>query len=138
MEIWEKWVPVEGIFSRFYIDTIENNTEGVFITLKNNNLKKSIEIIFDGSMYSDCVTQRDGFLKKISELKKKYGTVFCNDWSLFKVENSDYLQWLKEESYGVYAGDGEYKMRHFVILGSNLIFEILAPYEPTVQFVEEK
>jgi hypothetical protein len=130
MEIWKKWIPIAGLPPHFLIDNILSNTEALFVTLKNPHDKKNITMSFEGSLYSNRITKKDDFFKKINDLKKKNGPSFYNDWSMFRIENSSYLQWLKKESYGVYERDDEYRMNHFIILGSNLVFELLIPGEP--------
>lgn len=135
MEIWNKLIPSESFFSSFYIDSIVSDSEGLFITLKNDSIGESIKVIFDGSMFSNRTTQKNSFSKTIESLDE----TFCKSWSFFKVENSDYLEWLKEQSYGIYENEREdYKMKHYVLIGSNLVFEVLTPGYPEISIKNSK
>lgn len=129
METWKKWIPVEGMPQTFYIDKILAKN-GLFITLKSDVYKKSIVFIFDGPLLSNRKTKRNVLSKKIDALKEQYGSQFFDEWSLFIVENSDYCKWLIEGSYGFYENQN---VIHYVFMGSNSVFEVLAPYEPDVE-----
>lgn len=133
MEKWNKWLPVTEIVSPFYIDTILNDIKSLDITLKSKTQKKSIVIIFEGDMYSQRVIQKKYFLKTIKLLKKHYDDTLFDGWPLFTVEHSNYLKWVEEESYGFYERDNKnFKMNHYVFLGSNLVFEMVTPEVPKV------
>ena len=70
----------------------------------------------------------------IEELDKRYGTDFYAHWSFFKVENSSYINWLVDQSYG-HAND--FKIQHFVIIGMHYIVDIAATDEPTVTILSD-
>lgn len=129
VEKWEKWNPVEEIPSTFYITNIIENTKGFFIFLKNDKQEVEIEFIFYGFFPSNRYTARRVFLKTTHYLCNQYSPNFYDSWSLFKVENSEYLKWLENESYGFYERTD---VTHYVFMGLNSVFEVLAPYAPKV------
>lgn len=53
-------------------------------------------------------------------------------WSFYKTSNSDYIEFIKKDSI-LFPKDGIF---HFLILGTNLIIDVLSRYEPTIELVE--
>ena len=70
----------------------------------------------------------------VDELDKRYGTEFYVNWSFFKIENSAYLDWLSQQSYG-YAKD--FKIQHFVIMGMHYIVDVAANNDPEITFLDK-
>lgn len=82
-----------------------------------------------GSIYTYRFTDEGCFLKSLYYLTKQYGESFIQSTSLFKVENSNYLQWFKEESYDAW---GVENFEHYVIYTQNDVLEVLSPYPPKI------
>lgn len=131
--IWKKWLPRLDIFSKFYIESIDNNTEGFFITLKNDMANESITVIIDTMCFSYRSTPTKYCLNKIEKLKQKKE---LETWSLFEIENSDYLKWVQEESHGIYESSENYKIKHYIFAGTNIIFEVLMHEPDTLKVVK--
>ena len=53
-------------------------------------------------------------------------------WSFYRTSNSDYIEFIKKDSI-LFSKDGIF---HFLILGTNLIIDVLSRYEPTIELVE--
>ena len=114
------WETVKNNYSQFYIDDVVNDTEGTFVTLHSINTDEKITIIFDGSLFSCKGTRRN------------YHPYQSIKTGIYEKEDSQYLTWLSEESDGVY--ENEYnKMIHYIFVGYDLVFEILALAPPKVQ-----
>lgn len=131
MEIWKPFNIANEPTLKRQIE-IANNTESLNAIFKQAN--KNIIAQYTGGWYSYKVTISIAFEEKIKFLRQHKKINIPQDVFIFKVENSDYLQWLKEESYGVYEY-GNFKMEHFVFIGSNIVFEVLATCEPTIKIV---
>jgi hypothetical protein len=55
---------------------------------------------------------------------------FFRNWFLFQVENSKLSRWAAEESCGFYE---EEELKHFCIVTSEELIDILASFDPTVK-----
>lgn len=53
--------------------------------------------------------------------------------SLYKIENSEYIKWLKQQSYGMYDGVG---YKHYCRLTLDEVIEVISEFEPEVRFVK--
>jgi len=123
---WKKWTPKGNVFPKFDIEFIDNNTKGIFIKLKNNyEYSQSMIVTFCVMWFSYKVIKTKDYCRTIEILKKQKGPDFVDSWSLFEVEDSDYLRWVQEESHGVYEDYDGPKIKHYVFMGTNIIFEIL-------------
>jgi hypothetical protein len=49
---------------------------------------------------------------------------------LFKVANSEYLEWISNQSYGIAETE---KLTHFSIIAVDSIIDIIAAYEPKIE-----
>ncbi|HRN77882.1 MAG TPA: hypothetical protein PLU71_01465 [Candidatus Dependentiae bacterium] len=121
---WKKWKPEVDIFPNFCIKAIDNTTEGLFINLKNEIDNDNIVIMINVIWFSYRVIKIENCSKTIERLKEIEGPDFFDSWSLFEVEDSNYLKWFEKESLGIYEG-----VKHYVFMGYNLVFEVLM-YEP--------
>ena len=132
MERWEKWKPVSSKYSELFIEKIVSDTRGLFVHLKGINNKRVV-IAFENTMYSEQVTKKKGFLKKMSEVEEKEGINFFKNWPFYKVKNSGYLKWIHDESYGLYERVLDKPLEHYVIVSRTLVFEVIAPNDPQIE-----
>lgn len=63
-------------------------------------------------------------------LSQKYGTNFYTEWTFFKIENSDYLNWIYKESC---IANQSNELVHFCLMAMDDILDIVADYEPNVE-----
>lgn len=158
-EQWAKWEPIQGLASNYCIDgmirvveriiyenPIQDNTKApaylqkilsnaviksesssrFVIFLSNGN--NSVQVTFDSALISYRCTPAQYRAKLIQELEKQHETHF-HDWAFFKVKNSSYLKWLLDQSYEIINVNSF----HFSFVGRNLIVEVVANWEPTVE-----
>jgi hypothetical protein len=133
MEQWEKWCPVIGIPKRIYKESLFDNESGLIITFKAEDNQKKLIVNFDGIVVSYRNTDEGALIKTLDYLDKNYGQLFYSEWSLFKVQNSTYIQWLKEESLGIYESQEIY---HYVFYTPDEAIEVLATYTPIVNIID--
>lgn len=134
-EVWERWNPLEGIAGKYDVDYILDGKNGFIIRLYSDKDTKKIDILFEH--YADAYkhTNESFWFKTCGDLSAKYGGDFYADWAFFKVKNSEYLAWLSEKSA---TWSDQFPFMHFCMMGTDSVVEVLARYEPTVTFVEEK
>lgn len=128
-EKWTKWIPLEGIPAKLYLDKLVFDQNGTLLILKGEDENATIQVHFDGSILSLRSTDEGRRLKTINLLDAQYGRDFYTKWSFFKVINSSYVEWFNQESYDMYT---TYNICHYIFLTSDDIVEILSTYEPNV------
>ncbi len=135
-ENWIKWEPVQGLAERYSLDlVIDTKKEGFRIEFSAfEDRKKKIYVNFPNWVHAYRYGEEIFALDRIDQLTKKYGKGFLN-WTFFKVADSSYLQWLSHESHTI---SDDRKLQHFAFILMDSILDVVAPYEPAVQFVEEK
>jgi hypothetical protein len=130
-EMWERWEPTTEISNKYYVDSIIDNIQGLRIILSDAEIEDSkIEIVFDNSVHAYRSTDESYRQKILNYIDEKYGTEFYSEWSLFKVVNSEYLEWIYNQSFGIAELEELY---HFSIIAVDSIIDILAAYEPIIK-----
>jgi len=133
-EDWIRWEPLKGITGKYDVDYISDGKDGLVIKLYSETKEtKAINVVFKD--YADTYrhTNESFCFKVFGDLSEKYGAGFYGQWSFFKIINSDYVQWLSNQSC-TYAN--EFTFIHFCFIGSDSIVDILARYEPIVTFLD--
>lgn len=133
-EEWTRWTPIEGLAEKYDVDFILDGKEGLKIRLyQDGNRTHKVDLIFEG--YADTYrhTNESFRIKTVHELAQKYDKEFYGNWSFFKVSDSEYLKWFSEESCEY---SEEFDFTHYCILGTDSVVDIIARYEPTVEFIK--
>lgn len=130
-QVWERWEPTTEMSRKYYVNTISDNIIGLTIILSDSEDEDSmVSIVFDNSVHAYRSTD-EGFRQKlINDIDEKYGTEFYSEWTLFKVTNSEYLEWISDQSYGIAKSE---KLMHFSIVAADSIVDIIAAYEPRIE-----
>ncbi len=134
-EQWIKWEPINGLSCKYQIDSVSDTIDGFFIVLSSTTNEKKIKITFEGYLLSYRKTDESFRQSTVTFLEEHYKTKFYAEWTFFKVINSTYLQWLSEESYGF---SDSVPPIHFSFIDDDSILDVVATYEPKVEFIEEK
>ncbi len=130
MTKWKKWMPMDGIPSTMYMESLVDDREGVVLSLKDDRSdKKKLTVNFEGGVLSYKNTDEGSLLGMLHYLDQHYGADFYSNWTLFEVENSEYIDWFLRESSGIYSKE---KIKHYVFLTSDDVIEILSTYPPKV------
>ncbi len=130
MEIWKKW-PEK--FLDLIVADIQILHDIQFLKIIFKQPGKDVIMQYDRGWFSSRATACEAF-EKMELLKKQKNTKIPDNTYLFKIENSDYLQWLHKESCGIYE-NSTHKMEHFVFIGSNFVFEVLAINDPEIKII---
>ena len=129
-EIWHRWEPIKAdLNGNYYIDLVEQSHNGFRILLEQEDTAQKIEILFTGLVLAYRGTEEGVRFHLFTLLSEEYGTEFYAQWTFFKVENSSYIKWVSGECYGVVDN---LEPMHFVIMGLDLVLDIVASYEPQV------
>ncbi|TGL66536.1 hypothetical protein [Leptospira kmetyi] len=126
-EVWKQWVLHKNLLRKYSIDEVVDTLDGVKIRMGDVNQK--VDIIFSDSV-SAYRSVEEGFRQNlINDLIDQYGSDFITKCTFFQVENSKFLNWLIEESYGFIDAP---EIKHFSFLASNSILDVVANYEPEI------
>ncbi len=133
MEKWIRWDLKEALSEKYYLDDLSWPDTGLIIKLRAASNEQIIEIYFNESIDAFRYTNESFCFKIFGDLSKKYGTDFYKNWSFFKVQNSEYLQWLSNNSHG---WSDDFSFTHFCILGGDEMIDIVTNYEPEIKIIK--
>ena len=121
-EVWHKWEPTPKITGNYKIGDFGFTADGFKVIVEHRESKQTVEVLFEGSIQAFRSTDEGRRLKLGYDLRAKYGADFLRYWSFFKVERSEYLEWISEQSYEI---SDFLEVKHFVIIDSEEILEII-------------
>lgn len=130
-EQWSRWKPIEGLLSKYDLDTIIDNEEGLKIIFDCD--QKKVTVFFKNGAASYIKTDATLRSYLIGDLTKEYKAIFYASWTFFKVENSLYLSWLEVQSCTISQG---YELQHFSFITDNFIIDVATSGEPIVEHIE--
>lgn len=132
-EKWTRWEPINNLDEKYYVETIIDNSDGFKIVLSSaKDFERKIQIHFKDSVKAYRRTNETFSLQTVHFLDENYEEDFYGKWSFFKVANSEYLEWLNKQSFGI---SETFNFTHFCILGSDDMIDIAANYEPEVSHI---
>ena len=113
---------------RYAVTKIVEDEIGTKIFLDNGI--SAIEVFFDGVPLLTRNSCIDGVrMRTWSEAQEKYDDYFFSKDFFFEVKNSRLVDWIIEESYGVYEKE---KITHYCIVADDGFIDIVATFEPKV------
>ncbi len=136
-EQWTKWEPITGLANKYYIDAVLDSADGFIVFLSTDDESdKRVKVTFEDAVYAYRSTDDSLRRKIVAQLSDKYGKEFCEDWTFFKVNNSDYLKWLFEQSEEKPEFTDKLELKHFSFLGADFTLDVADNLEPKVEFIE--
>jgi hypothetical protein len=121
-EKYNKWEPVQGIENEMWVEALHDDYEGLRILLKGNSESSGILSISFPQYY----VYRNVDESYRHKLWRK-GNFEQRDWCLFKTAASEFIDWLFDESGGVYSKE---EMIHYVIKTGADVIEVVANQTP--------
>ncbi|MDR3258590.1 MAG: hypothetical protein LBT51_03130 [Fusobacteriaceae bacterium] len=114
-EKWTIWNPKENLSGKYYIDSVDDFDVNPIIKLSNGINNKKLIIKWNGIINS--------YMYSKSNINKKLSESFdLTKWTFFKTEYSEYIEWVKVQSWHLYE-DGHFY--HYAIVGSNAVVDII-------------
>jgi hypothetical protein len=135
-EKWSVWKPITGIdklLTTTYLKCLIRDNDVLLLSFEIEEQGKLINVSFNGYIHSYRSTDEGNRLKMLSEISDRYGEQFIKDWRFFKVDDSEYINWLNEQNFGVYVG---MEILHFVFITNTDVIEVLSGYYPEVRIVD--
>lgn len=128
-ELWTRWEPENILPRKYNIELVtETNNGELKITLSDPDDTQKVYVTFP-EIDSYRNTNESYTLEIIHYLEKTYGRSFYANWTFFKIENSEYLEWLSDKSHGI---SDDYQMMHFCILGRDFLVDIACTSDPII------
>jgi hypothetical protein len=121
-EKWIRWEFKEGLEKKYDIDMLENIDNKLLVNLSDANNDKKLNLKWDGSMEFYIYSYEVARSKLCENLD-------VMEWTFFKIENSKYLKWIKENFAKIYENKELY---HFCIVGINFVLDIVACDYPII------
>jgi hypothetical protein len=125
-KIFERWVPEAcNIPKAINIDGVYDDYEGFRVLIRAaEGAERVYKIKFETYLGYRNIDESNRY--------RSLELFPCNsnEWCLFKTYNSDFINWIKNESGGKYDDD---QIIHFAILTQNDILDILTLKEPTLK-----
>ncbi len=125
-----KWEPIKNLGGKYYIESIEDNFDGLKIILsgpKENDNK--VQILFDSNVLSYKSTDESFAQKLAVDLHDCYGKGFYGDWTFFKVLDSNYISFLSAQSYG---WSDNLEPTHYCFICSEFVLDVISDDDPKV------
>ncbi|WP_346353373.1 hypothetical protein [Azotosporobacter soli] len=130
MEMWNKWEPINDTPIKLFGCRTIDDKDGLTLFFVNEMWQKKLKISFEEGVLAFRVTDEGKRLKLIDFLDETYGKAFYTEWMLFKVTQSDYIEWFNEQTFSIYE---TFNIVHYAFLTGNEIIEVLATAEPIVE-----
>ena len=125
-EVYVIWNAVEEVVGRCGFLSLNDSKDGLCLTVFANQASGlEIELKFDLKDVIGYKVSNDSYTWRSDSMRKRDG-----EWSMFKVEGSNYIQWFKDETYG--ASDLSAVM-HFSFLLGEVGVDIVSFNDPQVK-----
>lgn len=129
-EIWHRWEIGSEFSSKYYIESISDSINGFRILFSDaTNESKKVEVLFEDSVHAYRSTDESFRQSTINDIDERYGTEFYQNYTFFKVTNSEYIFWISHQSYGIAEAESLY---HFSFLAVDSVLDVIAAYEPKI------
>lgn len=132
---WLHWKPVNlDLAGNYETDQIIDKRDSFKILITKITKPEKVEIVFDKSIWAFRRTSESLRQDIFKDLSLTYGDDFYINWSFFKIERSNYLNWLRDESDGI---SNHLKLIHYVVMTLDDVIDIVANYEPEFKIINK-
>lgn len=119
-ESWNKWIPDNNLSKKYYVDEVIDSDE-LSICLSDDSGKRL-------SITWNCIVESYICSEEVNR-NKLYSKSEVTEWTFFEVCNSNYINWLMEESDGILNGES---LHHICIAGINTVIDVVASDYPQI------
>jgi hypothetical protein len=124
----ERWTPVDSIPKELFLDEIVDDYRGMSISLRGENSDRVLLVQFGLFVLSYQSTAEHCVLKTLDDNPDIKGP-----WPLFMSRNSEYINWLVQESYKIIENDA---ILHYLIKHADGIINIVSSKAPQVKWID--
>ncbi len=137
-ESWERWEPVEGLAKNYYAEKVVEDYDGLSIILIDND-NNAHKILFQVEQAALAYRiSYEGFrVKLFRELREKYGSEFHASWTFFKVNDSEYVKWIDQESDTIAShwSSTINPLQHICLMTMEAVIDVISYGEPKITFL---
>ncbi len=132
-ENWERWEPLPSLCTKYSLEKIIEEGE-VSIVLSGHKNETSRILLKISRLFAYTVTKNSFDDKLFNDLQEKYGPEFHTTWTFFKVNNSDFIKWIDQESSTIASSWAreEKPMQHFCLITMEEVIDIMVYGEPKI------
>ncbi|MDS0524319.1 hypothetical protein NNC19_01425 [Clostridium sp. SHJSY1] len=132
MEVWEMGYEDFQMPKELILESLVNNKKGLTLSLSDYyDENRTLDIFFKyGAVAYRCFNEGE-YLRTFNYLNGTYGSDFLSKCKIFKVENSRFMNCLKEESVGLFDCKSE-GCEQYVIFTVNEVIEVIAYNKPEI------
>ena len=133
----KKWIPKEKIYSELIAKSCVVRETELLLTLKKIEGGNTVFIKFEEGFFAFRETEEDCIEKSLNQFDSLFrgsNPMFKEAWYLFTVENSEYVNRLKESALGFYDSE---EITHYVIIAYDVVLEVLASSAPNITIQDE-
>ncbi|MDT3404701.1 hypothetical protein [Mucilaginibacter terrae] len=126
LDHYEPFSPLQGVPINIYLYSIKHEANVLTIVMATypNDGNRYIQVSFRGC-FTYRYTLESGRMKFLSE------ETWTNPFNVSS--NSKYLNWFKEEGYGIFD---DYDLKHYLLVCDDLI-DVISATEPKVEWIPE-
>jgi len=128
-----RWEPVKELKGIYYLDSTADTAssfELVFSDAIDEN--KQLQVKFSSRVKGFRSTYETFRERSLLDFYKKYDKSVYQDWTFFKLANSEYLAWLSDQSQGE---SEKWNLTHYLFTTMEFILDIVHNEEPVVQWL---
>ncbi|MDK7989130.1 hypothetical protein ACHEVJ_06865 [Enterococcus raffinosus] len=94
-----------------------------------------VTILFGGFVYALLCSDESGLQKRNHQWLDKFAGVSLIDVAFFKLSNSEFIDFIKNQTFGFYE---DFDFKHFVAWTEDDSVEVIAHYESEIEIQEKK
>lgn len=134
MTQWKSWIPEIEVPSFLIAKTSFISQQGLILGFENESQSKKITFSFYRGFLATRNAEEGKCMELLNDLYIFIESGKCEKGILFKVENSDYLQWFREQSLGRYDNE---KIEHYMIISFDVVSEVLSLSAPIIEITNK-
>ncbi|OVE70668.1 hypothetical protein CCS79_01470 [Clostridium diolis] len=132
MEGWSRWGEDKNLPKKMELESLTDGKDGLVLKFCDSECSdRKINVIYSNMVLAYRNRDEGDYLKTFKHLSDTYGDEFYTKWSLFKVKNSEFIEWFNEESLNVHEYQKE-SIEHYVFITVNDVIEIISPNSPEI------
>lgn len=128
---WIKWEPNISVQRKYFIRKIVDDETGLHVFCIGTENHSKIRMEFPGLVYAYRSTMELSALETIDHVVDENGYWMASEWTFFIVEESSYIDEVKNNSKGIYS---DCDLIHFAVMAGESLLEVITDMPP--HFVE--
>ena len=133
LDIWTEYSPIQGLLKKYSIESITHSPKKFVIILNSPDNSVKLCVSFNTRVFSYKKTNILYQKSTLETLRKINGNSFTTDWTMFRVEKSNYAKSIAKGSCEIFPVES---LLHFVFITPDVFLEIIVGKEPLVAILK--